>query len=45
MTAMTDASNITRAIVAAHAARFGTTSHAADSFTSDDPIYRGAKQA
>ncbi|MDM0035427.1 thiamine phosphate synthase [Variovorax sp. J22P271] len=45
MTAMTDASTIARAIVAAHAARFGATGDAADSFTSDDPIYRGAKQA
>ncbi|MDM0071939.1 thiamine phosphate synthase [Variovorax sp. J31P207] len=45
MNTMNDATSIARAILAAHAARFGATSNAADSFTSDDPIYRGAKQA
>lgn len=45
MTAMTDSSSIARAIVAAHAARFGETPNTAASFSSDDPLYQGAKQA
>jgi len=45
MTAMTDASIIARAIVAAHAARFGETAQATASFSFDDPVYQGAKQA
>jgi thiamine-phosphate pyrophosphorylase len=45
MTAMHDAPSIARAIVAAHAARFGEATNIAASFASDDAIYRGAKQA
>ena len=36
---------IAQAIVAAHAPRFGETAQAAESFSSDDTIYRGAKTA
>ena len=36
---------IARAIVAAHAARFGETRKATQDLSSDDPVYRGAKQA
>jgi thiamine-phosphate pyrophosphorylase len=45
MNSMNDVSSIARAIVSAHAARFGETTHGAASFSSDDAIYRGAKQA
>jgi len=40
-----DAPSIARAIVAAHAALFGETTNRAASFSSDDAIYQGAKQA
>lgn len=43
--AMIDSSSIARAIVAAHAHRFGETTGTAISFSSDDALYRGAKQA
>ncbi|MDM0107060.1 thiamine phosphate synthase [Variovorax sp. J22R24] len=45
MTAMTDSTAVAQAIVAAHASRFGGTSNGATSFSSDDAVYRGAKQA
>lgn len=48
MTAATDARAIAHAIVAAHGLRFGAITSApvaAPSFSSDDPVYRGAKQA
>lgn len=44
-TAMTDPDTIAQAIVAAHASRFGETASEAASFTSEDALYRGAKQA
>ena len=43
MTAMNDQNDIARAIVAAHAGRFGETSDRPASFASDDTVYRGAK--
>ena len=45
---MTDARHIAHAIVAAHGLRFGAATAqavSATSFSSDDPVYRGAKQA
>jgi len=48
MTAATDARAIAHAVVAAHGLRFGAITSApvtAPSFSSDDPVYRGAKQA
>jgi thiamine-phosphate pyrophosphorylase len=45
MTAMTDSHTIAQDIVAAHDSRFGKTDRTADSFSSDDAVYRGAKQA
>ena len=45
MTAMNDQNDIARAIVAAHAARFGETGDHPASFASDDAVYRGAKTA
>ena len=45
MTPMTDSSSIARAIVAAHASRFGEAPNATASFSSDDALYRGVKQA
>lgn len=45
MNAMTDSLSIAQSIVAAHAARFGGTARNATSFTSDDAVYRGARQA
>jgi thiamine-phosphate pyrophosphorylase len=42
---MTDPHAIAQAIVAAHASRFGETANTAGPFTSDDAVYRGAKQA
>jgi thiamine-phosphate pyrophosphorylase len=44
---MTDAPTIARAILAAHVARFGAAPQtpAALSFSAEDPVYRGAKQA
>ena len=42
---MNDPDVIARAIVAAHAARFGETRNATQVFSSDDAVYRGAKQA
>jgi thiamine-phosphate pyrophosphorylase len=40
-----DQNDIARAIVAAHAARFGETGERPASFSSDDAVYRGAKTA
>lgn len=40
-----DQNDIARAIVAAHAARFGETDDRPASFSSDDAVYRGAKTA
>jgi thiamine-phosphate pyrophosphorylase len=45
MTSMNESQAIANAIVAAHASRFGETANIATSFTSDDAVYRGAKQA
>jgi thiamine-phosphate pyrophosphorylase len=42
---MNDQTEITRAILAAHAARFGETGGRPASFSGDDPVYRGAKTA
>ena len=42
---MNDPDVIARAIVAAYAARFGETRNATQVFSSDDAVYRGAKQA
>ena len=43
--AMNDQNDIARAIVAAHAGRFGETGDRPASFASDDAVYRGAKTA
>lgn len=43
--AITDSTSVARAIVVAHAARFGETPSTATSFSADDALYRGAKQA
>ncbi|BEP61885.1 hypothetical protein GmRootV213_24390 [Variovorax sp. V213] len=48
MSASTDSRAVVHAIVAAHGLRFGAITAAAissSSFSSDDPVYRGAKQA
>lgn len=45
MTAFNDPDAIARAIVAAHARRFGKTNNAANTFSSNEAFYRGAKQA
>lgn len=47
MNAMTDPNAIAQAIVAAHASRFGISNSAGSlgSLTSDDAVYRGARQA
>jgi len=45
MTAINDPDAIARAIVAAHARRFGETSNAANTFSSKEAVYQGAKQA
>jgi len=45
MTAMNDQYAIARAIVAAHASRFGETENSAAWFSSNDAVYRGAKTA
>jgi thiamine-phosphate pyrophosphorylase len=49
MSAAIDSRHVAQAIVAAHGLRFGTTAAAsavsAPSHSSDDPVYRGAKQA
>jgi thiamine-phosphate pyrophosphorylase len=45
MSAMNDAGAVARAILAAHAARFGATRNEAQVFSSNDAVYRGAKQA
>jgi thiamine-phosphate pyrophosphorylase len=42
---MNESPSIAQAIVAAHAARFGETGEGATSFSSSDPVYRGAKEA
>ncbi|WP_345540592.1 thiamine phosphate synthase [Variovorax defluvii] len=42
---MDDQNDIARAILAAHAARFGETGDSPGPFTADDPVYRGAKTA
>ncbi len=45
MTELHTPETIAASIVAAHAAHFGATGASASVFSSDDPIYRGAKQA
>jgi len=40
-----DPSSVAEAIVAAHGPRFGTTANSATSFTCDNAVYRGARQA
>lgn len=45
MTPMTDSPSIARAIVAAHGSRFGEAPNATASFSSDDVLYQGVKQA
>ena len=42
---MNNQNEITRAIVATHAERFGETGGSPASFSGDDPVYRGAKAA
>lgn len=45
MTAFNDPNDIARAIVAAHAGRFGETTNASSTFSSKGTVYQGAKQA